>query len=51
MGQPKAIALNSAITLIPDSEFQDNRRMVFSLETFRFSMELAMERTEFIAMK
>ena len=51
MGQPKAIALNSAITLTPDSEFQDNRRMVFSLETFRFSMELAMERTQFIPMK
>lgn len=51
MGQPKAISLNSAITLTPDSEFQDNRRMVFSLETYRFGMELAMERTEFIPLK
>jgi len=50
MGQPKAIALNSAITLTPDSEFQENRRMSFSLETHRFAMELAMERTEFIIM-
>jgi len=51
MGQPKAIALNSAITLTPESPFQDNRRMVFSLETHRFYMELSLERTEFISLK
>lgn len=48
MGQPKAIALNSAITLTPDSEFQVNRRITFSLESQRFYMELSLERTEFI---
>ncbi|MDF1614553.1 DUF3334 family protein [Desulfurivibrio dismutans] len=51
MGQPKAIALTSAITLTPDAEYQVNRRISFSLETYRFYMELSLERTEFIPIK
>ena len=51
MGQPKAIALNSAIILTPESEFQVNRRITFSLESQRFYMELSLERTEFITIK
>lgn len=51
MGQPKAIALNSAITLTPDSEYQESRRIAYSLETHRFYMEISLERTEFITMK
>lgn len=48
-GQPKALALNNAITLTPDLDFQDNRRIVFSINSNRFQMELALERTQFIA--
>lgn len=51
-GQPKALALNSAIILSIDSgyEYRDNRRIVFSLDkSSRFYMELTMEQTEFIA--
>ncbi|MFU8819554.1 MAG: DUF3334 family protein [Desulfurivibrio sp.] len=51
MGQPKAIALNSAIVLTPESEYQASRRIAFSLETHRFYMELSLERTEFIPMQ
>lgn len=50
-GQPKALALHSAITLTPDLDYQDNRRIVFNMETNHFYMELALERTEFIQMK
>ena len=50
-GQPKSLALNSSITLTPDLDYQDNRRIVFSIGTNRFHMELAMEKTEFIEMK
>ena len=50
-GQPKALALNSAITLTPDLDYQDNRRIVFYMDTNHFYMELALERTEFIKMK
>ncbi|MFA6499130.1 MAG: DUF3334 family protein [Desulfurivibrionaceae bacterium] len=50
IGQPKALSLNTAITLTPDLDFQDNRRLVFSLETHRFYMEMALERTEFVAL-
>ena len=50
IGQPKALSLNTAITLTPDLDFQDNRRLVFSLETHRFYMEMALERTEFISL-
>jgi CheY-specific phosphatase CheX len=48
IGQPKALSLNTAITLTPDLDFQDNRRLVFSLENHRFYMEMALERTEFV---
>ena len=50
IGQPKALSLNTAITLTPDLDFQDNRRLVFSLETHRFYMEMALERTEFVSL-
>jgi len=50
-GQPKALILNSAITLSIDSDFRDNRRIVFNIERRKFYMELAMESTEFIQMK
>ena len=50
IGQPKALSLNTAITLTPDLDFQDNRRLVFSLDTHRFYMEMALERTEFISL-
>lgn len=48
-GQPKALALNHPITLSIDTEYRDNRRIVFSIGgAGRFSMEIAMEQTEFI---
>ena len=50
IGQPKALSLNTAITLTPDLDFQDNRRLVFSLDTHRFYMEMALERTEFVSL-
>ncbi|MBU0680193.1 MAG: DUF3334 family protein [Proteobacteria bacterium] len=50
-GQPKALALNSAITLTPDLDYQDNRRVAFSIDTHRFHIELALERLEFIETK
>lgn len=59
-GQPKAVYLNSAIILSlenasggveisPDSQYSDNRRIVFKVGNNRFHMEIAMERTEFIS--
>ncbi|MFZ5775577.1 MAG: DUF3334 family protein [Thermodesulfobacteriota bacterium] len=50
IGQPKALSLNTAITLTPDINFQDSRRMVFSIDTHRFYMEMALEQTEFVAL-
>ena len=47
-GQPKALALNSAITLTPDLDYQDNRRVALSIDTHRFHVELALEQLEFI---
>lgn len=47
-GQPKVLALNSAITLTIDSDYRDNRRIAFSIEHDRFQVELALEQTEFI---
>ncbi len=47
-GQPKALALNSAITLSPDLNFSDNRRISFSIGTDRFHLEVAIEKMEFI---
>ncbi|MFP3983230.1 MAG: DUF3334 family protein [Desulfurivibrionaceae bacterium] len=48
-GQPKALALNSAITLSPDMDYQDNRRISFAVDTYKFYMEIALEQTEFIS--
>ena len=48
-GQPKALSLNSAITLTPDLDFQDNRRLSFSVANDHFHMELALERLQFIS--
>lgn len=47
-GQPKALALNSSITLTPDIEYQDNRRVSFTVGFSSFHMEIAMEQTEFV---
>lgn len=47
-GQPKSLALNSAITLTPETEYMDNRRACFRVGTERFYLELAMEKSEFI---
>ncbi|CAN2044100.1 chemotaxis protein CheX [Candidatus Magnetomoraceae bacterium gMMP-13] len=47
-GQPKALLLNSAITLTIDSDYRDNRRVSFTTGHNRFYMEVAMEQTEFI---
>ncbi len=48
-GQPKALALNSAITLTPDLDYQDNRRVALNIATSRFQIELALEKIEFIS--
>ncbi|MDD5758819.1 MAG: DUF3334 family protein [Desulfobulbaceae bacterium] len=58
-GQPKALALNNGIALVPEASSAntlsieeggafDNRRIVFTFEESRFYMEIAMERVEFI---
>ena len=47
-GQPKALALNSAITLIIDCEYQIHRRLSFKINGKSFHIELALEHTEFI---
>ena len=50
-GQPKALALTSSITLIPEADYSDNRRIVFVVEElYRFYLELSMEQTEFITL-
>ena len=49
-GQPKALALNNSITLTPELKYSDNRRMVFAIGTERFTIELSMEKTEFISL-
>lgn len=49
-GQPKVLALNSAITLTIDSDYRDNRRISFSIEHDRFQFEVALEQTEFIVL-
>lgn len=47
-GQPKSLSLNSAITLSPDLNFSDNRRISFSVGTDRFHLEVAIEKMEFV---
>ncbi|KPA15691.1 hypothetical protein MHK_004099 [Candidatus Magnetomorum sp. HK-1] len=50
-GQPKALALNSSISLHPESDFNDNRRIVFIInDMHRFYIELAMEKVAFITL-
>lgn len=49
-GQPKVLALNSAITLTIDSDYRDNRRISFYIDHDRFQLELALEQTEFITL-
>lgn len=48
-GQPKALALNSAIVLTPNVDYQNNRRVAFNIDASRFHMEIAMEKTDFIS--
>jgi CheY-specific phosphatase CheX len=61
-GQPKAVYLNSAIilslentsgglTMSPEAQYSDNRRIVFTIDNSRFHMEIAMERTEFVTLE
>lgn len=47
-GQPKALSLNSAITLTPDLDFQDNRRISFAVASDHFHMEIALEKLQFV---
>ncbi len=49
-GQPKVISLNSAITLTLDADHSENRRLSFNIESNHFLFEIAMEKTEFIAL-
>lgn len=49
-GQPKALTLNSSITLVIDSNYGENRRLSFRIGNYSFRIELAMEHTEFILM-
>ncbi len=46
-GQPKALTLNAAITLVIDADFAENRRLSFKINNYSFRIELAMEHTEF----
>ncbi|MCP3944759.1 MAG: DUF3334 family protein [Desulfobacteraceae bacterium] len=47
-GQPKALTLNSAITLVIDADYAENRRLSFKIGNYSFRIEIAMEHTEFI---
>ena len=47
-GQPKALTLNSSITLVIDSDYGENRRLSFKIDNYSFRIEIAMEHTEFI---
>ncbi len=47
-GQPKALTLNSSITLVIDSDYGENRRLSFKIGNYSFRVELAMEHTEFL---
>ncbi len=47
-GQPKALSLNTAITLSPDLDYQDNRRLSFTVANDHFHMEMALEKLQFI---
>ena len=47
-GQPKALTLNSSITLVIDSDYGENRRLSFKIGNYSFRIEIAMEHAEFI---
>ena len=47
-GQPKALTLNSAITLVIDSDYGENRRLSFKIGNYNFRIEITMEHTEFV---
>ncbi|NOX33431.1 MAG: DUF3334 family protein [Deltaproteobacteria bacterium] len=47
-GQPKALTLNSSITLVIDSDYGENRRLSFKIDNYSFRIEIAMEHTEFV---
>ncbi len=47
-GQPKALTLNSAITLVIDADYAENRRLSFQIGNYSFRIEIAMEHSEFI---
>ncbi len=47
-GQPKALTLNSSITLVINSDYRENRRLSFKIGNYSFRIEIAMEHTEFI---
>lgn len=46
-GQPKVLALTSAITLTIDADYHENRRIAFSIDNDRFQAEVALEQTQF----
>ncbi|WP_300459329.1 DUF3334 family protein [Desulfobacula sp.] len=48
IGQPKALTLNSSITLVIDSDYRENRRLSFKIGHYNFRIEIAMEHTEFV---
>ncbi|MCF6246655.1 MAG: DUF3334 family protein [Desulfobacula sp.] len=47
-GQPKALTLNSSITLVIDSDYGENRRLSFKIGNYSFRIEIAMEHAEFV---
>lgn len=47
-GQPKALTLNSSITLVIDADYAENRRLSFKIGNYNFRVGIAMEHTEFI---
>ena len=47
-GQPKALTLNSSITLVINSDYRENRRLSFKIDNYSFRIEIAMEHTEFV---
>lgn len=47
-GQPKALTINSSITLVIDSDYRENRRLSFKIGNYSFRIEIAMEHSEFI---
>lgn len=47
-GQPKALTLNSSITLVINSDYREHRRLSFKIGNYSFRIEIAMEHTEFV---